>query len=144
MVYTPTLAAADGYPPGAVILADAHGPVSFVAQWHLPDVSRGPANENGTPTHLWAPDGSRASICNIPIASGVPVSQVGSQQLWSGSRIVGEQIPSVLTAITRSLSVMSSMNVSTLRRRSIRALSMSEPMTSKTTSTDRIATGKPT
>ncbi len=56
---------------------------------------------------------------------------------------VGRYRP-VLNAIARSLPVMSSMNVSALQRRSIRVLSMSKPMTSKSASTARMATGKPT
>jgi methyltransferase of ATP-grasp peptide maturase system len=58
--------------------------VGFVAQWHLPHVTWGPATENGTAAiHLWAPDGSRASVRSIPTASGFPVSQAGPQRLWN-------------------------------------------------------------
>jgi hypothetical protein len=69
--------------------------VSFVAQWHLPDVTWGPTTENGTPaTHLWAPDRSRASACSSPTTGGFPVSQAGPSDCGTGSRIAGGQIPS--------------------------------------------------
>ncbi len=65
-----------------LILSD--GLVSFVAQWHLPDVTWGPATKNGTAAiHLWAPDGSRASVRSIPTTGGFPVSQAGPQRLWN-------------------------------------------------------------
>jgi hypothetical protein len=100
--------------------------VSFVAQWHLPDVTWGPTTENGTPaTHLWAPDRSapQPAASRPPAASPSVKPAPATVEPGRGSP-VGRYRP-VLTAIMRSLSVMSSMNISTLRRRSIRALSMS-------------------
>lgn len=65
-------------------LISSDGLVGFVAQWHLPDVTWGPATENGTAgIQLWAPDGSRASVRSIPITGGFPVSQTGPQRLWN-------------------------------------------------------------
>lgn len=64
-------------------LIQSDGLVGFVTQWHLPGVTWGPTTENGTAAiHLWAPDGSRASVRSSPDSSGYPVSQAGPQRLW--------------------------------------------------------------
>ncbi|MGH3841827.1 MAG: hypothetical protein ACRDS0_10340 [Pseudonocardiaceae bacterium] len=63
---------------------EREGLIGFIAQWHLPDVTWGPATQNGSAAiHLWAPDGSRASIGCTPAPDGFPVSQRGPQHLWT-------------------------------------------------------------
>ncbi|MGH3980444.1 MAG: hypothetical protein ACRDRZ_15800, partial [Pseudonocardiaceae bacterium] len=55
----------------------------FVAQWHLPEVTWGQMTEDGeTGIHLWAPDGSRASVRSTSTDSGFRVSQAGPRRLW--------------------------------------------------------------
>ncbi|MGH3797269.1 MAG: ATP-grasp peptide maturase system methyltransferase [Pseudonocardiaceae bacterium] len=64
-------------------LVSSDGLFAFVAQWHLPDVTWGPATEDGEAAiHLWAPDGSRASIRTTPAHGAFRVSQVGPRRLW--------------------------------------------------------------
>ncbi len=55
----------------------------FVAQWHLPDVTWVQLTDDGVSgIHLWAPDGSRASVCSTLSSGGFPVTQIGPQRLW--------------------------------------------------------------
>ena len=55
----------------------------FVAQWHLPDVTWGQLTDDGSPgIHLWAPDGSRASVRYARSHGSFGVSQIGPQRLW--------------------------------------------------------------
>lgn len=61
---------------------------AFVAQWyllggHLPEVTWGLLTDDGAPgVHLWAPDGSRASVQSTPTKGGFPVTQAGPSRLW--------------------------------------------------------------
>ncbi len=63
-------------------LISSDGLVGFVAQWHLPGVTWGPDTANGS-IHLWASDGSRASIRCTPTSEGFPINQSGPQRLWT-------------------------------------------------------------
>ncbi|MGH4016360.1 MAG: ATP-grasp peptide maturase system methyltransferase [Pseudonocardiaceae bacterium] len=64
-------------------LVSSDGLFGFVAQWHLPDVTWGPATEHGEAAiHLWAPDGSRAAVRTTRTNGAFPVSQVGPRRLW--------------------------------------------------------------
>ncbi|MGQ0779299.1 MAG: methyltransferase domain-containing protein [Pseudonocardiales bacterium] len=64
-------------------LLSSDGMFGFVAQWHLPDATWGQLTDEGMPgIHLWAPDGSRASISSTPADGGFLVSQVGPRRLW--------------------------------------------------------------
>jgi methyltransferase of ATP-grasp peptide maturase system len=56
---------------------------AFVAQWHLPEVTWGLLTDDGAPgVHLWAPDGSRASVQSTSAEGGFLVTQSGPSRLW--------------------------------------------------------------
>ncbi|MGH3800702.1 MAG: methyltransferase domain-containing protein [Pseudonocardiaceae bacterium] len=64
-------------------LLHTDGLLGFVAQWHLPEVSRGPLTEDCEPgIHLRAPNGSRASVRSAPTHGRFPVTQYGPRRLW--------------------------------------------------------------
>ncbi len=64
-------------------LLHTDGLFGFVAQWHLPGISRGQLTEDCEPgIHLRAPDGSRASVRSTPTDGGFPVTQRGPRRLW--------------------------------------------------------------
>jgi protein-L-isoaspartate O-methyltransferase len=64
------------------ILHDAGSSFGFVAQWHLPDVTCGPADGSGHSIHLWALDGSHALARPATNGDGFLISQTGPRRLW--------------------------------------------------------------
>jgi Protein-L-isoaspartate(D-aspartate) O-methyltransferase (PCMT) len=64
------------------VLQSSHQ-LRFAAQWHLPDVTWGPATEDGQAgVHLRATDCSRASVYAAQTNGGFRVSQAGPRRLW--------------------------------------------------------------
>ncbi|MGH3940315.1 MAG: methyltransferase domain-containing protein [Pseudonocardiaceae bacterium] len=65
----------------ALLLED--GLFGFVAQWFLPDASRGIGTQNGRPTlSLMTPDGSYAELATSRDDGGFEVTQGGPRRLW--------------------------------------------------------------
>jgi methyltransferase of ATP-grasp peptide maturase system len=65
-------------------LLSRDGHISFITQWHLPELTLRPAmGADGQPgTQLDAPDGSLAQVWHTPDGGGFPVRQGGPRRLW--------------------------------------------------------------
>jgi methyltransferase of ATP-grasp peptide maturase system len=65
-----------------LLFRDGH--INFITQWHLPEVTFGPARgaDGQRGTQLDAPDGSLAQVWHTPNGDGFPVRQGGPRRLW--------------------------------------------------------------